>query len=55
MSKRGVYVSALIEKRCYWHRGVYGNAINYLLRSKNSGDIGCLSSEWDETEFNIFF
>ena len=55
MRKRGVYGSALIKKRCYWPRGVYGDAINDYFRSKNIGDVGYLSGEWDETEFNIYF
>ena len=35
--------------------GVYGDAIIDYLRSQNIGDVGCISSEWDETEFNFLF
>ena len=38
----------------YWPRGVYGYAINNYVRSKNIGDVGCLSGEWEKTELNIF-
>ena len=43
ISTRGVYVSALIKYRRYWPRRVYVDAINDYFRSKNVGDIGCLS------------
>ena len=39
----------------YWPRGVYGCAINDYFRSENIGDVGYLSGEWDETEFNLYF
>ena len=52
--KRGVYGSALIKKRCYWSMGVYGYTIDDYFRSKYIGDVGYLSGEWEETEFNIF-
>ena len=54
MRKRGVYGSTLIKKRRYWPRGVSGDAINDYFRSKYTGGLGCLSGEWDDTEFNIF-
>ena len=54
MRKRGFCGSALIKKRQYWPRGVYGDVTNVYLMSKIIGDVGCLSGEWDETEFNIF-
>ena len=54
MSKRGFYGSVLIKKRRYWPRGVYVYAINDYFRSKNIGNVGCLSGEWNETEFDIF-
>ena len=25
-----------------------------MLQVKNIGDVGCLSGEWDDTEFNVF-
>ena len=54
MSKRVVYGVALIKKRLYWTRGVYGNSINDYFRSKYIGNVGCLSGEWYKTEFNNF-
>ena len=54
MRKRRVYGSVLVKNRRYWHRGVYGYAINNYVRSKNIGDVGCLSGEWEKTELNIF-
>ena len=53
--KRGVYGIVLIKKRRYWPRGFYGYAINDYFRSKNIGDVRCLSGEWENTEFNIYF
>ena len=50
----GGYGSALMKKRYYWPRGVHRDGINECFRSKNVGDVGCLSGEWDETEFNVF-
>ena len=40
--------------RRYWPRGVYRYTINDYFRSKNNGHVGCISGEWDDTEFNIF-
>ena len=54
MRKRRFHVISLINKRRYWTRGVHGDAINKYYRSKNIGDMGCISDEWDDTEFNIF-
>ena len=54
MRKRGYYGSTLIKKRRYWPRGIHGDEINEYFSTKNIGDVGCLSGEWDETEFNIF-
>ena len=54
MRKRGVYGSALIKMRRYWPRGVYGDGVYDCSSTKNIGDVGCLSGEWNETEFNIF-
>ena len=34
--------------------GVHGDAINEYFRSKTIGDVGCLSGEWDETDFVVF-
>ena len=42
------------KKRRYWPRGVYVDAINDYFGSKNIGNVGCLSDEWDDTEYNIF-
>ena len=44
----------MIKKRRYWPRGVYVYAINDYFRSKNIGNVGCLSGEWDEIESDIF-
>ena len=35
-------------------RGVYGDVIDNYFCSKHIVDIGCLSGEWDETDFNLF-
>ena len=52
--KDGSLWKCIEKKRRYWPRGVRGDDINNYFRSKNSGDVGCLSGELDETEFNIF-
>ena len=44
----------MIKKRRYWPRGFHREGINDYFRSKNIGNVGCLSSEWDNTEFNVF-
>ena len=43
----------MILKRCHWLRGVRGNGIDEYFNFKNGG-AGCLSAEWDETQFNVF-
>ena len=52
---RGGYGIALIKKRRYWPKGFHGDAINEYFMSKIIGDVGCLSGEWDETEFYFYF
>ena len=42
------------KKRHYWPRGVYGDVIDDYFGSKHTVDMGCLSGEWDETDFNVF-
>ena len=53
--KMEVYGNALIKKRRVWPTGVNGDVINEYFSSKNIGDFGCLSGEWVETKYNIFF
>ena len=50
-TKRGVYGSALIKKRCYFPKWIHGDSINYYFRYKIIGDVECLTGEWDETVF----
>ena len=54
MRRRGFYVIELIKKRNYWPIGINRYFINGYFRSKHTGDVGCISGKWDETEFNIF-
>ena len=42
------------KNRWYWPKGFHGDIINNYFRSNNIVDVGCLSGEWDETEFNVF-
>ena len=49
MRKRGYYGSTLIKKRRYWPRGIHGYEINEYFSTKNIGDVGCLSGEWNKT------
>ena len=51
MRNMRVYGSASIKRRRYWPMGVHGDAINEYFRSKTIGDVGCLTGEWDETDF----
>ena len=53
ISMRVVYGSALIKKSLYWPRGVYGDSI--FTSGFKIGYMGCLSGEWEETEFNFLF
>ena len=39
----GGYGSALVKNRHYLPRGVHGDGINEYFRSKNIGDVECLS------------
>ena len=45
----------IYKKMSYWTRGVHGYGINEYFSSKNIGDMGCLSGECDETDFDICF
>ena len=54
MSKRVVYGSVLIKKRCYFPKWIHGDSINYYFRYKIIGDVECLTGEWDETVFFFF-
>ena len=52
--RRGVNGILLMKKRLYWTRGFHWDETNDSFRAKNIGDLGCISGEWDDTEFNIF-
>ena len=43
----------MIKKRCYFRREIRGDGTNEYFGTKNVGGVGCISGEWDNTEFYI--
>ena len=54
LKKRGVFASALIKKRKYWPKYVYGNAINTHFTDKAVGTTDSLLGKMHDIPFHIY-
>ena len=54
LKKRGVYMSALIKKRCYWPKYINGDDIKSHFDDKNVGDCNAWKGQKDEVDFHVY-
>lgn len=53
LSKKGLYVAALIKKRRYWPWGVPGDAIDEAMQGSNVGEMTVIKGMLDNEEYYI--
>ena len=54
LKKRGVYVSALIKKCCYWPKYIKGDDIKSHFDDKDVGDCDAWKGQMDEVDFHVY-